>query len=761
MTSHQRILVSEASVNNLKSVRIAFVQGKFYVLTGPSGSGKSSLAFDVLYAEADKLGLASGLYRVFRQEKPRYKVQGLTSRVVGIEQQILHQTMVESIGWYTGFTREALGARAEVCSCCKGFGYDRDISLDRLVRNPDKPITSGAFTPPVKTLVGLNSTSWNLFCNRTGTVPSTPWRKLPKNIQETILIGGAKEFRGIVTALRKVVEDGLNSLPKRLHRLLGDEIEFYVTNTICSACDAYGFVNVKAGIIDHDETLGSLVRKGLVKLSPKEKQWFRDLNLEGLPVSNPIFNLSTTQARQLRFFTNIRGLDDPALIIFDEPAAGLLPWEARKMASLFRDIRSCGHTVLVMEHSQEIIEAADIVVVFGPGAGADGGKIIFEGSSVEYLKSHFNPMRENPLIKTSSFLVSESTASSKTASTRHYGRSSSKKAPIPPHDVHFLEGYFRHWLNFTDFDVKIPLGKLVCISGPSGSGKTAYLKATFASCDKTPTAWQGRVELAERKGCERIRRPYLITPEAIGKHAGSTPATYIGLWDRIRDFFSQLPEARRFRLNKSYFSFNTEEGRCQRCLGHGFITDNGTRFTECPLCQGSRFKNRATSVSFRSHDIAQINALTVSESLAIFKGHDAITHYLEFLRSTALEYLVLGQPSNSLSGGESQRIKVAAKLCRRLGDRSLYILDNPCRGIGMMNVPRLFAALRELVAKNNTVVIAENNRDVACNCDWLIVFDTPKLKEGRNILNVIYEGPGKSCPTSLWQDKTTIRGSKA
>lgn len=761
MTSHQRIMVSDASVNNLKSVRISFEQGKFYVLTGPSGSGKSSLAFDVLYAEADKLGLASGLHRVFRQEHPRYNVQGLTSRVVGIEQQILHQTMIESVGWYTGFTHEALGSGPEVCSCCKGFGYNRDISLDRLIRNPDKPLTSGAFTPPVKTLMGLNSASWNRYCSRTGIVPSTPWRKLPKNIQETILLGGAKEFRGAIAALREVVKDGLSSLPKRLHRLLGEEIEFYVTNTICTACNAYGFVKIKAGILDHDETLGSLVRKGLVKLSPKERQWFTDLNLEDLTVRNPIFNLSTTQARQLRFFTNIRGLDGPALIIFDEPAAGLLPWEARKMAALFKDIRSCGHTVLVMEHSHEIIETADIVVAFGPGAGTDGGNIIFEGPSSEYLKSHFNKMQATSFIKTSTQLVRENAVSSVIASPRQKGRSNSSRISITPHVVHFLEGRFRHWLNFTDFDVKIPLGKLVCISGPSGSGKSAYLKAIFASCDKTPTAWQGRVELADRKGFERIRRPYLITPEAIGKHTGSTPATYIGLWDRIRDFFSQLPEAKRYHLSKSFFSFNTEEGRCKRCLGHGFITDNGIRFTECPLCHGSRFKSRATSVAFRGHDIAQVNSFTVSEALSIFKGHDTITHYLEFLESTALEYLVLGQPSNSLSGGESQRIKVAAKLCRRLGDRSLYILDNPCRGIGVKNVTSLFAALQGLVAKNNTVLIAENTRDVACNCDWLIVIDTPKMKDGRIILNVIYEGPGKSCPSSLWKDKTVTGNIKS
>ncbi|MEA5089612.1 hypothetical protein [Solidesulfovibrio sp.] len=760
------VKVRRARVNNLKSIDLKIEQGKLYVLTGPSGSGKSSLAFDVIYAEADRLGRASGLHRVFRKDEPDYEVEGLPARVVGIEQQIVHQTMIESVGAYTGFIGQILGD-GKRCPRCGGAGYIRDVDLDRLVKSQDKPVNRGAFSPPVKELAGLDKVRWDRFCAKEGISPKTPWKALPASAREMVLETGYDGFKGLAQALRRVAAHGAAGLPRTLAKNLGEEMDFYITNTVCPVCGGYGHLDADRKRIGSDDTLGSLLDRGLIGLAAHERRWFEKLSLRGLPVLHPLFGLSTTEARNLRFLTNILGLTEPSLVIFDEPAAGLLPWEAAKIADLFKDMRSFGHTILAMEHGREIVEAADEVVAFGPGAGSEGGQVVFQGPPQKFLDGPLNPYDTKAMagMARRSMPADKAPATTRISRERRgprgrHIRASAPRSPASQGD-HHLQATFRHWYGFTDFAIDIPLGRLVCVCGPSGSGKTAYLQAAFASCDKTPTGWQGRTDLADRYGCDRIRRPYLITPEPIGKHAGSTPATYIGVWDRIRDLYAELPEAKRHHLDKSSFSFNTPKGQCPRCHGYGYLSDNHIQFTECPECHGTRFNPKVKAVTFGGVDIAAVNCLTVSDSHRKFRERLAIAHYLEFMEATALGYLVLGQPSNSLSGGEAQRVKIAAKLCRRLGDRSMYILDNPCRGIGSRAVPQLFDALQRLVAKNNTVLIAENTEEVARSCDWLVILDSPKNGRDGRTLEVRYAGPGNKRPDDPWRGKSTARGRRS
>ena len=748
MSMMKRITVAKAWMNNLQGVQLELTMGQFVVFVGPSGSGKSSLAFDVLYSEADRLGKARGLHQVFRRQEPRYEVSGLPEQTIGIEQQLVEKTMFETAGWGSGFlwqahryaTVEEAGEKA--CRRCGGRGFVRDIDKGRLVRDPLKSVTHGAFTPAVKAAAGLDARKWERFCEAEGIAPATPWEQLPAAMKTRILEkdsdGG---FQGLLSALRDFLLSGSPPVPKALV----EEFDFYLTNTLCPVCDGYGFPDNGKATVGTKDTLGSLVKRGLVVLAGKEQRWFEELGLPDIPVRHPLFQMSSSEARRLRFFTCLRGLNQPSLVIFDEPAAGLLSFEARRLGELFRSISASGHAVLVIDHTEEIIRAAERVIEFGPGAGVLGGKVVNICTPIDFFKHH---------PKLSGQKGGPSPADPGPKALRQEGRRRGTPRNVPDQR---LQSEFSTWCGFGDFQVDIPLGKLVCICGPSGSGKSVYLRAALSTCDKTPHGWQGRATLRERKGCDKMRRSYLITPEAIGKHSGSTPATYIGLWDKIRDCYADLPEAKRARLKKSHFSFNTTDGRCPKCLGNGYLPLGEEHFLECPECRGQRFRmDRVAKVRHHGRDIAEANQLTVSEARQFFSRETSITHYLEFLSDTALDYLVLGQPSNTLSGGEAQRIKVAANLCKRLGDRSVYILDNPFRGIGVQAIPRLYEALRKLVSKNNTVIIAENHDWVASRADWVVILGRPGMSKGQRRQNFLYQGPPTASLEKLWHHEAKI-----
>lgn len=742
------ISIANAWMNNLQGVKLEIIMGQFVVFVGPSGSGKSSLAFDVLYSEADRLGKARGLHQVFRRQEPRYVVSGLPGQTIGIEQQLVEKTMIETAGWGSGFLWQAQGfstvqeAEGRACLRCNGRGYVRDIDKERLVRAPLKPVTNGAFTPAVKAAAGLDSRHWEHFCKAEGVIPTMPWEELLPSIKTKILEKDTEDsFQGILSALRKFLLHGSPPVPKALI----EEFDYYLTNTLCPVCDGYGFPDSTQGNVGSKDTLGSLVKRGLVVLTGKERQWFDELGLQDIPVRHPLFQMSSSEARRLRFFTCLHGLDQPSLVIFDEPAAGLLSFEASQLGELFQSISASGHAVIVIDHTEEIIRAADRVIEFGPGAGVHGGKIVNIGKPEDFFKHHTNLTKQ----KDGHSPAGHNLKSSLPENMRG-------KAPRAAHD-HRLQSEFTTWCGFRDFLVDIPLGKLVCICGPSGSGKSVYLRAALSTCDKTPHGWQGRATLLDRKGCDKMRRSYLITPEAIGKHSGSTPATYIGLWDKIRDCYANLPEAKQARLKKGHFSFNTSMGRCPHCLGNGYLSIGDAHFLECPKCRGQRFRmDRVANVQYHGRNIAEANKLTVSEALKFFSHEPVITRYLEFLGDAALDYLVLGQPSNTLSGGEAQRIKVAANLCKRLGDRSVYILDNPFRGIGVQAIPRLYAALRKLVNKNNTVVIAENHYWVATRADWVVILGRPQFSSGHRQQTILYQGPPPANLEALWHHEATV-----
>ena len=322
--------------------------------------------------------------------------------------------------------------------------------------------------------------------------------------------------------------------------------------------------------------------------------------------------------------------------------------------------------------------------------------------------------------------------------------------PLRVSSRRWLRATFDRWRSFENFGIAFPLGSFVCVCGPSGSGKSEYLSAAYASCDKTPEAWKGRNELARRSGHDSVRRPHIITPEPIGRHAGSTPATYLRVYDDIRDIYAGLPEARQRRLRRAAFSFNTPEGMCKICKGAG-STACGDQYETCPACGGKRLLPPALAVQYRGRSIAEVNAMTVADAASFFQTQPRVTRTLRCMQSLGLEYIVLGQPSNSLSGGENQRLKLVEELSKRLGDRSLYLLDNPCRGVGNGLVRAVGGALKDLIQKNNSVLVADNTMGLVALADWLVVLGPPAHTNGSLRLNIRYEGPPDEYDGDIWR----------
>lgn len=758
----ESIICRNIKVNNLDIKELRLASGKLHVFCGPSGSGKSSLAFDVLYSEADALGIARGVSRIFRKSERCGAVTGFPDAVIGIEQQLTHRNLVESVAWNIGLVHKD---SLNLCPHCGGKGYVRGIDADRLIRDPESSPTQKAFSPDVKKQAGLDRNKWTRLCQLVpGTDPDMPWKYLPVAARQLILYGSpdpALKFSGIVPALEKIQ----NAAPGGT---LAQELAFYISTPRCTVCGGSGSTaSGTSGKATSEKVLGDH------PWTPHDRLWLDRLELADLPVYAPLFHLSSSIARKLRLFGALctLGPGEQGLVILDEPAAGMTSPEARQIGEILVALRDEGHTVIAVEHRAEVASLADVVTGFGRGSGIEGGKIIFQGKWDGYLAEletvrTGNSRQWSPPVgieraagaaraansirivrpATENAVKARGARAASIAKAAKFSKAASK-ADITPEPVQiagtakrqsrrsqkqqWLEGRFSSWYGFENLAIRIPLNKLVCVTGPGGSGKTAYVDAAFAICDKTPIAWQGRTHLQERSGQDYVRRPYRVDAQPIGLSPASTPATYTKFWDRIREIYAALPESRKARLDKSCFSFNTGKGKCPHCSGRGYLTDDERHFFPCPVCDGGRFKECVLRPKFRGKNIAEINAMTFRQVQKFLQQaedtkliHGALGRLEQFF-AVMLEYLVLGQPSNTLSGGENLRVKVVNLLSARVGERSLYIMDNPCRGIGDDAVRCLLKTLRSLTPRYS-ILVAENEPDFVCHADYIIELGEPK-----------------------------------
>jgi len=430
------------------------------------------------------------------------------------------------------------------------------------------------------------------------------------------------------------------------------------------------------------------------------------LGLNELTLCQNISHLSLSEYNKVRFIKLLVQNIDAKLLIVDELCAGLIYEDAKKISELYKYLVSKSYTIIAVEHSLPIVYAADYIVELGPGAGSKGGKIVFD-NTIEVFKT--------------------------TKSWNNFKSSFSKAISDDQGSKKMLKVFNVNYRKFEKLDIKIPLEGIVSVCGSMGSGKSTLLDILFRSYDKSTSAWKNKEGLDGKiSGKQYLRRPYIIDQTPIGNNSLSTAATYTGILDSLRLMYFNCNENKKYRLEKSDFSYNAK-GKCLNCSGKGYFNANVNDeiiFTKCNVCKGLRYNHNVSIVKEQGLSIGEMLNIPCSDLHQILKSTNSrysMQKKIEFLNSVGLNYLCLGQPSGTLSGGESQRIKIAKELSKKLGDRCLFILDSPSKGLHYQDLYDVMRMLKLLVSKNNSILIAENNPFFINNSDWVLYLENNRI----------------------------------
>ena len=429
-----------------------------------------------------------------------------------------------------------------------------------------------------------------------------------------------------------------------------------------------------------------------------------DVGLEYLTLDRLSSTLSGGESQRINLATSLGSALVGTLYVLDEPSIGLHPRDNQRLIDILRQLRDQGNTVLVVEHDEDMIRVADHVVDIGLGAGEQGGRVIFSGSYADLV--------QEPRSLTAKYLRHE------------------LSIPVPPPrrpglpQKIRLTGATEH--NLKDVDIQIPLNTITCVTGVSGSGKSTLVHdVLYAAIKRAKGDWDRRVGAHQSiEGLEYITDVVLVDQTPIGRTPRSNPVTYLKAFDPIRELLALTKDSQSRGLSASHFSFNVPGGRCEACQGEGevrvemqFLADV---FVPCEHCDGKRFKPQVLEVRYKGKNVHQILEMTVREAIAFFSSSQKVLRRLHVLDEIGLGYLRLGQPATTLSGGEAQRIKIAAHLASSSGERVLYILDEPTTGLHFDDIAKLLAAFRKLVEAGHTLVVIEHNLDVIKTADYII-----------------------------------------
>jgi excinuclease ABC subunit A len=475
-----------------------------------------------------------------------------------------------------------------------------------------------------------------------------------------------------------------------------------------------------------------------------------DVGIGYLGLDRPTRTLSGGEFQRARLAASLSSQLHGAHFVLDEPTAGLHPRDTQRLLKTLFDLRDAGGTVIVVEHDGEIMRAADWLVDLGPGAGADGGRLLFSGTPADAEKFAESPTGD---------YLRRSTAE-RAATELHQSQSKPKSGVKTRRKVVAEEAaqvevtekltiFNAHLHNLRNITVDIPLRKLVCVTGVSGSGKSSLVFGTLLPVVSAAVLRKRDVALVAAdarcdgvSGVEQIQRILSLDQAPLGRSARSCIATLCGMWDEVRRLFSKIRESRARGLNAKSFSFNSGEGRCPECMGIGvrnvrmsFLPD---AVVPCTVCHGLRFSKAICSIRFRNKSVADVLQMRVDEATEFFSEFSRLHAILSAFNSVGLGYVTLGQPANTFSGGEAQRAKLASELATPSNDHTLYVLDEPTSGLHPADVDRLMTHLRTLVNAGHSVIVIEHQLDVIRQADWLIDIGPDSADRGGE---VVYSGP--------------------
>jgi excinuclease ABC subunit A len=625
------------------------------------------------------------------------------------------------------------------CPTCDGLGVKMEFDPDLIIPDRRKSIEDGAVVPWARGTSTYYPQKLEALAAHFGFSTSAPIDELEPRLVEIILHGAGDErirFRyenpfGQVRVYDTRFEGVIPNLERRYRESGSDavraELEEYMSSSPCPACGGTRLkpesLAVKVAGRSIAEVSGLSVKEALVffgnlRLSVKEAMIARQIlkeikarlgflvnvGLDYLTLDRQAGTLSGGEAQRIRLATQIGSGLVGVLYILDEPSVGLHQRDNGRLLETLKSLRDLGNTLIVVEHDEETMWAADHIIDMGPGAGVGGGMVVAEGTAAEIAAN------ENSL--TGLYLSGRRRIP--TPETRREGNG--KRL--------FVLGASEH--NLKDIDVQFPLGLFICVTGVSGSGKSTLVNEILyrRAAQELHGARKKPGRHRALQGLEHIDKVIEIDQSPIGRTPRSNPATYTGLFTDVRDLFARTPEARIRGYKPGRFSFNVRGGRCEACRGDGilkiemhFLPDV---YVPCDVCKGRRYNRETLEVTYRGLSIADVLDLTIDEALAFFRNIPSLRRKLQTLADVGLGYMKLGQPATTLSGGEAQRVKLATELSRRSSGRTLYILDEPTTGLHLADIHRLLEVLGRLVDAGDTVVVIEHNLEVIKSADWII-----------------------------------------
>lgn len=636
------------------------------------------------------------------------------------------------------------------CPCCKGIGTVNIVDRNKLIPDDSISIHSGAIAPLGKHKDSLLFAQIDAICRKYGATLKTPFRDLPEEAVNDILNGTEEKldiaspgitasffnsYEGIVKFIEMQQEEDADSDAKKWSgsffsrvtcpecngdRLNREALHFYIGEhniADLTKMDITALLEWADNVENTMSPKNRVIAAEILKEVRNRLRFMRDVGLEYLSLNRNSATLSGGESQRIRLATQLGSELVNVLYILDEPSIGLHQRDNIRLINSLKNLRDAGNSIIVVEHDKDMMLEADYVVDIGPRAGRKGGEVVFQGTPAEMLRT--GTLTAKYLNGTESIPVPQSRRKGNGKKLCIYGATGN---------------------NLRNVDLEIPLGTFTAVCGVSGSGKSSlvnatlqpYLSAKFYRSIRKPLPFR------EITGDGNIDKVVTVDQSPLGRTPRSNPATYTGVFSDIRSLFVSLPEAKIRGYKPGRFSFNVKGGRCEVCKGNGYKTIEMNFLPDvlvpCEVCGGHRYNRETLEVRFKGKSIADILAMTINQAVEFFAAHPAILSKLKMLQDVGLGYITLGQPSSTLSGGENQRIKLAAELSKRDTGKTLFILDEPTTGLHFDDIRTLLGVINRLVDKGNTVIVIEHNLDVIKCADHIIDMGPGGGRNGGNII---------------------------
>ena len=658
------------------------------------------------------------------------------------------------------------------CPHCKGLGYINEIDLSKVIPNRKQSIYEGGITPLGKHKNLMIFWQIDAILKKYECTLKTPIEEIPEEALREVLYGSLENVRidkelvhtssdyfvafdGIIKYLRQVMENDDSTAGQKWadqflaeavcpechgQRLNREALSYKIWDKNISELASMDIAELREWLDQAEKHLDKQQRQiaaEIIKEIRTRLDFLLEVGLDYLALNRPAASLSGGESQRIRLATQIGSQLVNVLYILDEPSIGLHQRDNERLIHSLKELRDLGNTVIVVEHDRDMMLAADYIIDIGPRAGRKGGEVVFQGTPKELLKA--DTLTARYLVSEKLIMNSEEFAAAVPVDSGE-GMAAANSSLFTHHSSLKLIGCTGN--NLKNVTVEFPLGKLILVTGVSGSGKSTLINETlqpilsqhFYRSLKRPMPYESI------EGLNYIDKVVNVDQSPLGRTPRSNPATYTGVFSDIRSLFVNLPEAKIRGYKPGRFSFNVKGGRCETCGGNGYKTIEMNFLPDiqvpCEECHGKRYNRETLEVRYKGKSIADVLDMTINQAVEFFENVPEILRKIKTIQDVGLGYIKLGQPSTTLSGGESQRVKLATELSKRDTGKTVYILDEPTTGLHFEDIRILMQVLHRLVDRGNTVIVIEHNLDVICQADWIIDMGPEGGRKGGEILSV-------------------------